>query len=43
MDKMGKKSAENLKKAIEKSKKNDLSKLVFALGIRHVGTKADKL
>lgn len=43
MDKMGKKSAENLKKAIEKSKENDLSKLVFALGIRHVGAKAAKL
>ncbi|MCI5796673.1 MAG: NAD-dependent DNA ligase LigA [Ruminococcus sp.] len=43
MDKMGKKSAENLKKAIEKSKENDLSKLVFSLGIRHVGAKAAKL
>lgn len=43
MDKMGKKSAENLKKAIEKSKENDLSKLVFALGIRHIGAKAAKL
>lgn len=43
MDKMGKKSAENLKKAIEKSKENDLSKLIFALGIRHVGAKAAKL
>lgn len=43
MDKMGKKSAENLKKAIGKSKENDLSKLVFALGIRHVGAKAAKL
>ena len=43
MDKMGKKSAENFKKAIEKSKENDLSKLVFALGIRHVGAKAAKL
>lgn len=43
MDKMGKKSAENLKKAIEKSRENDLSKLVFALGIRHVGAKAAKL
>ncbi len=43
MDKMGKKSAENLKKAIEKSKEHDLSKLVFALGIRHVGAKAAKL
>lgn len=39
LDKMGKKSAENLVSAIEKSKSNDLSKLVFALGIRHVGAR----
>lgn len=39
LDKMGKKSAENLIAAIEKSKSNDLSKLVFALGIRHVGAR----
>lgn len=37
------KSAKNLVDAIEKSKQNDLSKLVFALGIRHVGQKAGKL
>ena len=37
------KSSENLINAIENSKKNDLSKLVFALGIRHVGQKAGKL
>lgn len=37
LDKMGEKSANNLISAIEKSKKNDLSKLIFALGIRHVG------
>lgn len=39
LDKMGKKSAENLAKSIEKSKDNDLSKLIFALGIRHVGVR----
>lgn len=39
----GKKSADNLKYAVEKSKDNDMSKLVFALGIRHVGQKAAKL
>ena len=39
LDKMGKKSAENLISAIEKSKKNELSKLIFALGIRHVGAR----
>ena len=37
------KSYENLLAAIEKSKSNDLSKLVFALGIRHVGQKAGKI
>lgn len=37
------KSANNLIEAIEKSKKNDLSKLIFALGIRHIGQKAGKL
>lgn len=40
---LGEKSADNLIKAIEQSKSNDLSKLVFALGIRHVGQKAGKL
>ncbi len=40
---LGKKSADNLKKAIEKSKGNDLGKLLFALGIRHIGQKAAKL
>ena len=37
------KSSQNLVDAIEKSKGNDLAKLVFALGIRHVGQKAGKL
>ena len=40
---MGKKSADNMRNAIEKSKENDLSKLVFAFGIRHIGQKASKL
>lgn len=40
---LGEKSADNLVNAIEKSKQNDLAKLVFALGIRHVGQKAGKL
>lgn len=43
LDGMGKKSADNLKKAVEKSKSNDLSKLLFAFGIRHIGQKASKL
>lgn len=43
IDRMGEKSAENLIKAAEKAKSNDLSKLIFALGIRHIGQKAAKL
>ena len=42
MEKMGEKSASNLMDAIEKSKKNDLGRLIFALGIRHIGEKAGK-
>ena len=42
LDKMGVKSAENLISAIEKSKGNDLSRLIFALGIRHVGARNAK-
>lgn len=37
------KSINNIISSIEKSKENDLSKLVFALGIRHIGAKAAKL
>ena len=40
---MGKKSADNMRNAVEKSKQNDLSKLLFAFGIRHIGQKASKL
>ena len=43
IERMGQKSAENLKAAAEKSKENDLSKLIFALGIRHIGQKAGAL
>ncbi len=43
LDKMGEKSAANLLAALEKSKQNDLSRLVFALGIRNVGQKASQL
>ena len=32
-------SANNIIRAIEKSKANDLSKFIFALGIRHIGAK----
>lgn len=37
------KSIGNIILSIEKSKENDLAKLVFALGIRHIGAKAAKL
>lgn len=37
------KSINNIISSIEKSKENDLSKLVFAFGIRHIGAKAAKL
>ncbi len=43
IERMGEKSAANLIEAIEKSKENDLSRLIFALGIRHVGQKAGKV
>jgi DNA ligase (NAD+) len=37
LERMGPKSSENLLDEIEKSKRRDLDRLVFALGIRHVG------
>ena len=43
LDGMGRKTADNMRNAIEKSKQNDLSKLIFAFGIRHIGQKASKL
>ena len=42
LERMGKKSAENLISAIEKSKESDLSRLIFALGIEQVGQSAAK-
>jgi DNA ligase (NAD+) len=39
LDRMGPKSARNLLDELEASKKNDASRLIFALGIRHVGEK----
>ncbi len=39
IDRMGKKSAENLIKAIEKSKSSGLSRVIYALGIRNIGQK----
>ncbi len=43
LERTGEKSVNNLINAIEKSKDNDLSKLIFAFGIRHIGSKAAKL
>ncbi len=43
LNRMGKKSSENILKAIEKSKNRGLDRLLFALGIRHVGQKTAKL
>ncbi len=42
LERMGDKSASNLIEAIEISKSNSLEKLLFGLGIRHVGAKAAK-
>jgi len=43
LERMGKKSAENLLKAIADSKDRGLAPLIFALGIRHTGVKAGKI
>ena len=43
LERMGKKSAENLISAIEKSKSAGLGRLLFAFGIRQVGQKAGKV
>ncbi len=43
LERMGQQSAQNLVSAIEKSKENDLWRLLFALGIRQVGAKAAKV
>jgi DNA ligase (NAD+) len=40
LDRWGEKSASNLIAEIEQSRESDLSRLLFALGIRHVGEKA---
>lgn len=43
LKKNGQKFAQNLVDSINKSKENDLYRLITALGIRHVGSKASKL
>lgn len=42
LSRMGKKSAKNLMEAIESSKTRDLSRLLYALGIRQVGQRTAK-
>ncbi|MBE6754642.1 MAG: NAD-dependent DNA ligase LigA [Ruminococcaceae bacterium] len=43
LDKFGETSADNLLAAIERSKSNELYRLIAAFGIRHIGTAAAKL
>ena len=43
LERMGKRSAQKLLSAIEASKSRELSRLLFAFGIRQVGEKASKL
>lgn len=43
LERMGEKSVQNLLTAIETSKENSLERLLFGLGIRHVGAKAAKI
>src|SRR3989304_10482588 len=43
LDRWGEKSVENLLLAVEKSKERPFGRLLFALGIRHVGTRVAQL
>ncbi|MDD5288481.1 MAG: NAD-dependent DNA ligase LigA [Dehalococcoidales bacterium] len=43
LEKMGEKSADNILKTIEKSKQANLPRLIYALGIRHVGEETANL
>ncbi len=43
IDRMGEKSADNLLAAVEESKSRGLARVLFGLGIRHIGQKAAKL
>ena len=43
LERMGEKSADNLLAALAESKNNELDKLLFALGIRHVGAKVARI
>lgn len=43
LERMGAQSTKNLREAVERSKENDLNRLIYALGIRQVGAKAAKV
>ncbi|PXF51537.1 MAG: DNA ligase (NAD(+)) LigA [Candidatus Methanophagaceae archaeon] len=43
LERLGEKSAENLLNALEKSKQTTLARLIYALGIRHVGEQTASL
>ena len=43
LERMGEKSAQNLINSIEKSKGNDLNRVIFGLGIKFVGAKGAKI
>lgn len=43
LERLGRKSAQNLLDAIDKSRRNPLPKLLFALGIQHVGERAARI
>ncbi|NMB33574.1 MAG: NAD-dependent DNA ligase LigA [Clostridium sp.] len=43
MEGMGEKSVDNLLASIEKSKNNNIDRLIFGFGIRHIGLRASRL
>lgn len=43
MERMGRKSVENLLNSIENSKRNNIDRLIFGFGIRHIGLRAAQL
>ncbi|NLC67627.1 MAG: NAD-dependent DNA ligase LigA [Clostridiaceae bacterium] len=43
IEKMGEKSVENLLNSIERSKSNNIDRLIFGFGIRHIGLRAAQL
>ncbi|PIU42167.1 MAG: DNA ligase (NAD(+)) LigA [Candidatus Omnitrophica bacterium CG07_land_8_20_14_0_80_42_15] len=43
LERLAEKSASNLMEAVEKSKQNELYRLIFGLGVRHVGVRAARI